>query len=224
VVPLIFFSLSGSKLPAYILPVLPPLALLGAREIVRNEVTTAYRVGVLVQAAFWVVVGVALGFFGDTLNIDFEIGPFAALVPALALAGLLVAVAVWFPPPALGTFNAVSMSIVVLAITIAVFPRVQSLESMRPWEGELDQFVEAGDSVVLYKPDRWMEYGLQYYREAAPRVALSAEELAMLTRNGDRLFCIAENHLLDELSADQTVLIEVVSSVGDQSAFWAWQP
>jgi len=69
-----------------------------------------------------------------------------------------------------------------------------------------------------------MEYGLQYYRSSAPRVASSEEELAELTDSDERTLCIADSNFLDELSESDTVLIEVVSSVGDQAAFWAWSP
>jgi 4-amino-4-deoxy-L-arabinose transferase-like glycosyltransferase len=223
-VPLVFFSLSGSKLPAYILPVLPPLALLCAREISRNEITWGFRVGVVLQAALWLAAGITLGFFGDSLNLDLQINGMLALVPALLMAASLVAIAVWFPPPALGIFNVVSISVLVLVITIAVFPRVQSMESMRPWGEELEQLIAEGENVILYKPDRWMEYGLQYYRSSSPRVASSEEELAELTDSDERTLCIADSNFLDELSESDTVLIEVVSSVGDQAAFWAWSP
>ena len=224
VVPFVFFSLSGSKLPVYILPMIPPLALLCAREIVRNDITLGFRIGVFLQAALWLAIGITMGFFGDSLNLDVQIEGMLALAPALVLAATLVAIAVWFPPPALGIFNVASISVLVLVITMAVFPRVQSMESMRPWNRELDQLISDGEDVILYKPDPWMEYGLQFYRKSAPRVAGSEEELARLTVSESRTLGITQNHLLDELSASDTVLIEVVSSVGDQAAFWAWRP
>ena len=86
-VPIVFFSLAGSKLPAYILSAVPPLALLCAREILRREVTRGFRIGVFLQAALWVAIGVTLGFFGDSLNVDLQLEGMLALVPAFALAG-----------------------------------------------------------------------------------------------------------------------------------------
>jgi 4-amino-4-deoxy-L-arabinose transferase-like glycosyltransferase len=222
-VPLVFFSLSGSKLPAYILPVLPPLALLTAREVARREMTRSLRVATCFEAAFWVAGGVALALYGDSLSVGLDLPPAVFLVPAILVAGALLAVAIWMPPAAFGAVNVVAMLALVTGLTVAVFPHVQTVESMRPWDAELDRYGADADNVVLYKPDRWMEYGLQYYRERTPRVASSEQELIELTRDG-RVLCIAESGVLGELGRSDTVLIEVVSSVGDQAAFWAWSP
>lgn len=224
VVPLVFFSLAGSKLPAYILPAVPPLALLCAREILRREVTVGFRIGVFLQAVLWVAIGVTLGLFGDSLNVDLQVEGMLALVPAFVLAGILVAIALWFPPAVLGVFNVVSISVLVMAITHTVFPRIQSMESMKPWGAEVRQLIDGDQELILYRPEPWMEYGIQFYRDAASRVATSQEELAELTDSDSRTLGIAPNQFLDELSASDTVLIEVVSTVGDQTAFWAWDP
>jgi 4-amino-4-deoxy-L-arabinose transferase-like glycosyltransferase len=223
-VPFIFFSLSGSKLPAYILPVLPPLALLTAREITRNEMTRTLRLAVYLQAAFWVGAGVTLAFFENSLSIGLSLPDAAVLVPAFLMAGVLVAVALWSSPKAFGAANVLSMVLLVTGLAVAVFPHIQSVESMRPWRGELDRYGPDAERVVLYKPDRWMEYGLQYYRDGTPIVVDSEQELVELTLSVGRVFCIAQAGVLRELGTSDTILIEVVSSVGDQSAFWAWTP
>lgn len=223
-VPFVFFSLSGSKLPAYILPVLPPLALLTAREITRSEMTRALRVAACLQAAFWAAAGVLLAFFEDTLSIGLSLPAAAVLVPALVMAGVLVAIALWSSPRAFGAANVLSMILLVTGLTVAVFPHIQSVESMRPWSVELDRYGADAERIVLYKPDRWMEYGLQYYRDRAPVVVGSEQELVEFTRSEGRVLCIAEVGVLAELGTSDTILIEVVSSVGDQSAFWAWTP
>ncbi len=223
-VPFVFFSVSGSKLPAYILPVLPPLALLTAREITRGQMTQALRVAVCLQAVFWAAAGVLLAFFEDWLSIGLSLPDAAVLVPAFLMAGVLVAVALWSSPKAFGAVNVLSIILLVTGLAVAVFPHVQSVESMRPWSGELDRYGPDAERIVLYKPDRWMEYGLQYYRDRTPIVVDSEQELVELTRSEGRVLCIAEAGVLTELGTSDTILIEVVSSVGDQSAFWAWTP
>lgn len=223
-VPFVFFSLSGSKLPAYILPILPPLSLLTAREITRDRMTLALRLAISAQAVLWIGVGIALAFFEDSLSVGIDLPFFAVLLPTLLMAGLLIAVAAWARPVAFGAVNVLSMVLLVMGLCIAVFPEVQAVESMRPWSGELDRFGSEAETVVLYKPDRWMEYGLEYYQERSPIVVGSEQELIELTRSGNRVLCIAQAGILRELGTSDTVLIEVVSSVGDQSAFWAWTP
>ena len=103
--PLIFFSLSGSKLPAYILPMLPPLALLCGREVARRDSLLSYRIAAFAQAALWVAVGVAFGFFGDQINIDIQVNGMAILAITLVMAAALVAIGIWLPPPALRYFE-----------------------------------------------------------------------------------------------------------------------
>ena len=221
--PLIFFSLSGSKLPAYILPMVPPLALLCAREVSRRDSLLSYRIAAFAQAALWVAVGLAFGFFGDRINIDIQVNGMAILAVTLVMAAALVAIGIWLPPPAFGTLNVLTIAILVFLITAAVFPRIQSVESMRPWETELNRFVSEGQAVVLYRPRPWMEYGLEYYRGRHVETALSEEELAALA-TPDRMLCISEIGMLDELGTSETVAIEVVHSIGDQAAFWFWLP
>lgn len=222
--PFLFFSLSGSKLPAYILPMASPIALLCAREVARREAMPSYRIAVFLQAALWVAIGVAFGFFGERINVDVQFAGSMILGVAVVIAVTLVAIALWLPPPALGVFNVVSVAIVVFAITAAVFPRAQTLESMRPWGEELDRFVSQNQDVILYKPDRWMEYGLEFYRAQPIQTALSEEQLTQLAPYGSRTLCIAQNERLDELSTSQSLAVEVVHSIGDQSAFWVWRP
>ena len=223
-VPLVFFSLSGSKLPAYILPAVPALALLIAREVADTESTWSYRIAVFVQAAVTLAMGVVLAFFPHVLNVDVQIGVLAAMVVSVAVAGLLIAIAIWLPPPMLGLFNTLTVAIGVFVLTTAVLPRVDGVESMQPWAAELDRFVSDDESVILYIPDRWVEYGLGYYRENPTLTALSEQALTELAPTGSRALCISENSRLDELSASDRVAIEVVHTIGEITAFWVWKP
>ena len=223
-VPLVFFSLSGSKLPAYILPVTPAIALLAAREIAYSEATWPYRVAVFLQAAVTLAIGIVLGFFPDALNVDLQVGTGAALGISAVIAGLLVAIGIWLPPPALGLFNVVKVALIVFVLTTAVAPRLDTVPTMQPWADELDRFVSDDQSVVLYKPDRWIEYGLAYYRNNPRLTALSEEELSQLAPSGRRTLCLAESGMLDELSTSATIAIEVVHTIGDVAAFWVWKP
>ncbi len=222
-VPFVFFSLSGSKLPAYILPMAPPIALLCARELC-SETSRLFKLAVVLQALLVVAVGVTFGFFGEAINVDFAIAPIALVSAALVLAGALVAIGMLLPPAVLGGFNVVTIGILVFAITNAFYPRADTLETMRPWTGKLERFVSESQEVILYKPDRWMEYGLQFYRNNRIQKALSEQELAELTDpGGARLLCIAEDRLLDELSTSNAVEVEVVETSGNQAAFWVWR-
>jgi hypothetical protein len=75
----------------------------------------------------------------------------------------------------------------------------------------------------MYKPARWAEYGLQYYRFNYVRPVFSPEELVRAATEQPRLFCIAEDKKLEELSRVPGVDLDVVHAVGGQTAFWMWK-
>ena len=93
----VFFSASGSKLPSYVLPMFPALALLIAGEIVRIDLRTLKRhlIGIAVLAAITVVVVIFIERFIDSRENAAAIAAFrnAALVSMLVwLIGSVIAV------------------------------------------------------------------------------------------------------------------------------------
>jgi 4-amino-4-deoxy-L-arabinose transferase-like glycosyltransferase len=87
-----FFSLSGSKLATYVLPVFCPLAILAARffeGVIASERTDVWRRGTLTMLAFAAVTllgAVITGTVVDTWQV-------AAILPALYIGGVLLGVA-----------------------------------------------------------------------------------------------------------------------------------
>jgi hypothetical protein len=75
----------------------------------------------------------------------------------------------------------------------------------------------------MYKPQRWAEYGMQYYRPNHVRTAFSPEELANATKAGGRLLCISDDQALGEVSRVPNFDLQVVHTIGNHSAFWIWQ-
>jgi 4-amino-4-deoxy-L-arabinose transferase-like glycosyltransferase len=57
IIPFVFFSFSRSKLPGYILPMVAPIALLLAREIMQSK-SRVYRVAVFIEAGTMAFIGV----------------------------------------------------------------------------------------------------------------------------------------------------------------------
>jgi hypothetical protein len=66
-----------------------------------------------------------------------------------------------------------------------------------PADGE-DRPDPADQTILMYKPARWVEYGLQYYRNNHVRGVFSAEELTNAIRNEPRVLCIADDKALAE--------------------------
>ena len=92
---------------------------------------------------------------------------------------------------------------------------------MRPWRGVIETVLPDSETVYLYQPARWMEYGMQFYRFNKTRSIYTPEELASaLEKTGKTLIVADEKGMLDigEAGAD----IQVLETVGNQTAFWSW--
>jgi len=139
------------------------------------------------------------------------------------MAAILVVIAVWLKPVFLAGFNVIAMTALVITATTMVFPRFDATDTMRPWKAALASIVSADQIVLMYKPARWAEYGLQYYWFNRIQTAFSPDELTRATTNGTRLLCIAEDSMLLELSHIPAIDLQVVHAIGGQTAFWIWQ-
>ena len=221
VVPFVFFSFSGSKLPGYILPIVPPIALLLGKEMLQTT-SRVYKVGVFIEAGMMAFIGVAFGFFGSTLNVDPHVSGMTIAVVAFIMAAALTVIALWLRPVFLAGFNVIAMTVLVVTGTTMVFPRFDTTDTMRPWRGALAQLAPQDQNVLMYKPQRWAEYGLEYYRFNHVQTAFSPEEFVRAANAQGRVLCVAEDETLEELSHVPSVDLEVVHAIGGHTAFWAW--
>jgi len=222
VVPFVFFSLSRSKLPGYILPMVPSIALLLAKEILHPK-SRVYRVAVFIEAGTMAFIGVAFGFYGSTLNVDPHVSGTVIMAITFVMAGALAVIALWLNPMFLAAFNVAAMAALVITATNMVFPRFDVTDTMRPWSGAIASFVPGEQPVVMYKPARWAEYGLQYYRNNHVHTAFSPDEFVDVTAAYSKVLCITEDKRLDELSKIPQIDLEVVHAIGGQTAFWVWK-
>lgn len=94
----VFFSASGSKLPAYILPVFPALALLLAQILVKSD-TRALKVHALLLMLFWFVLAVAALIFSAKATTRSSPEHYRAMAMWLlaggVVAGLMTGAAMW---------------------------------------------------------------------------------------------------------------------------------
>ena len=222
IVPFVFFSLSRSKLPGYILPMVPPIALLLAKEILQPR-SRVYRVAVFIEAGTMAFIGVAFGFYGTTLNLDPHVSGTLIMTVTFTMAALLVVIALWLKPVFLAGFNVIAMTALVITAITMVFPRFDATDTMRPWSTALASLVPSDQVVLMYKPSRWAEYGLQYYWFNRVQTVFSPEDLIRATTSQSRLLCIADDKMLEELAHVTAVDVEVVHAIGGQTAFWVWK-
>jgi len=218
-VPIVFFSLSGSKLPGYILPSVPPIVMLCARGVSKVS-TRAFRIAVYIEAGMMLFIGLAFGFFGEMLNVDPHISGAKITIIAFAMATALAIIATWLNPPILVGFNALAMALIVLIATNYVLPRFETTDTMRPWRPVLQTIIPDDQTVFMFRPSRWMEYGMQFYRFNRAQGVWSEEELATVLSMRSKALFVSDDKGLDELSAIAGMEIKIVTTVGNQSVFW----
>jgi 4-amino-4-deoxy-L-arabinose transferase-like glycosyltransferase len=219
-VPVVFFSFSGSKLPGYILPAVPAIALLCAKAIV-PESSRSFRVGVFIESGTMLFIGVALGFFGHLLDVDPHVNGYLIAAVTFSLAALLVVVALWLKPPLLAALNLAALTAIVVIATNFILPRFDVMDTMRPWNHALEGIVSDGQTVYLYKPPRWSFYGMQYYRNNRIHAIDSPEELLKLTEKSPGLFLITDDRTLSELGQLTELKLEIVRTLGRHTGLWA---
>jgi len=221
-VPMLFFSFSESKLPGYILPVVPPFAMLCAKEL-RKERSRLFQIGTFIEAGTMLFIGVAFGFFGELINIDPHVDGMLIAAVTLVLAAALVVVGLWLKPQVLAGLNMFAIVLLVLFSTSLVVPRFDLTETMRPWSRALKSLVPDEQVVYMYKPQRSDEYGLGFYRSGKVAALSEPDQLANLATPDRGVFCITDNKTLEEVAHIANVDIKVMLSLGNQTAFLAWR-
>ena len=171
--PFIFFSFSQSKLPEYILPIFPPLALLMARSFacaIEWAPRKTQWVGVA-TGTMWVALGVA-GAIGVHRLPPYE-PPYQQGISHLALAALLVGLIAGFvieflslarkPWLALAISAFVAAALVEVSI-VRVLPQLDALVSARPLARDVHKVLPANDALfAVGEINRNCDYGLRFY-------------------------------------------------------------
>lgn len=171
--PVFFFSLSQSKLPEYILPVFPPLALLMARSFacaIEWAPRKTQWVGVA-TGTMWAVLGVA-GAIGFHRLPPYE-PPYQHGINHLALAALLVGLitglAIEFVSLARKPWLVLTLSALVAATCVEiaivrVLPGLDPLVSTRPLAREIHEILPPNSPIYdVGNINRNCDYGLRFY-------------------------------------------------------------
>ena len=170
--PILFFSFSQSKLPSYILPAVPPLALLcavgAARSLKKSRATVLLLAGGM--AAVWLVASVViLHYVSGLMRAWLEEAPFilsAKILFAIAVLVSLVLTACAYRRK-LGLALALCAFIVVAAVLYAnlrVLPVADLFYSARPHRAFLARDAHP-ERIFTYRLKRSWNYGLAFYFE-----------------------------------------------------------
>jgi 4-amino-4-deoxy-L-arabinose transferase-like glycosyltransferase len=181
-IPIVFFSLSRSKLPGYILPSLPPLAILTGDYLFRRRMPGLNRWVLIGHAA---VCGVMTMF---ALLLPWFVGHGAKMPPAhdLVIAGLSAAGGVLLILIVVKAYGVAKLRLVTTCILVVLvlflygtgpffgIPAVEATKrvihlldrsySARPLADRLAGLAPADETVAVFRVRRDVEYGLSFYR------------------------------------------------------------
>lgn len=221
IAPLLFFSFSTSKLPGYILPVFPCLALIIAAEV---EALLAGRASLRVYAItalILLVTGAALPFFAHK---EFNAGRGAQLFLALGpvLSALAVLIACWRRQALQATYALLSMSpILAVAIATTIFTGIENKSSLAPLSRAAAEQMRPGERVVLYN---LVQYSPFFYtngrvvegeRGEAARID-NVDELARWLSDYESLLCIVRARQLEQITGDARFQSTTISQQRDR--------
>ncbi len=169
--PIVFFSFSGSKLPGYILPSIPPIAILTGDWLYRMR-----RHGL----PSWLLIthAVLTGFLTFALLLCPQYMVYAKIVPAAktfawtAALGVLSALAVWFVVRNFGVHRLRAITLVPLAGCLYFLlgingPLLDLNYSARPLAREIVRTAPEVHEVAMLDVRRDLRYGVAFYRNQA---------------------------------------------------------
>ncbi|HXQ24856.1 MAG TPA: phospholipid carrier-dependent glycosyltransferase [Candidatus Acidoferrales bacterium] len=192
--PVLFFSLSQSKLPGYILPAIPPMALLLAVALARATGTNSATqqrslrtIGVALGIT-WIVLGIVAMVWASRLP---QTARDAAGRPIFITAILAIAGGIGVAAIALlhrRAFIALALALAVLCVAAAglrILPALDASFSAR-WHGQLLRDDARPDRIFTYRLQRSWIYGLEFYlgREIDEWSQADRESALVLTTPG----------------------------------------
>ncbi len=167
--PVLFFSFSGSKLPGYILPAIPPLTILTGDYLYRAR-STGFRLRILVGH------GITTGIFAFVLLLAPQYMIYQKIVPpastilltaaiATALAVCIVVITRRFGLRYLRSLTLVPVVLLLFFLLHTHGTLLDENYSARPMAAEIERRVPNIPLLVTYRIRRDTDYGLSFYRK-----------------------------------------------------------
>lgn len=226
VAPLLFFTLSIGKQPRYILPVLPPLAVLVARGLrqylASDRQANGWFVGATVFSGVTLCVFAALVYRAAPLLVQWDVAWVSGMAVAVALSGLAVVgtarYAQWSPAALVAASVVASVSFHTVALSS---PRLEPVERMaqiladhRTDDEPYGRYGVLNRNLVFYTRAPFQELPSEQavfdFLNSAERVltVLPVEEVSKLEARGLTLFRLGEVQYLNVGSLTLRVLVD----------------
>ncbi|MBI3952069.1 MAG: glycosyltransferase family 39 protein [Acidobacteria bacterium] len=221
--PMLFFSFSGSKLPGYVLPVLPAAAFLVAGELERlleAGADRALRLSLYITSALIAVIGVAgVVYARRELEAD---GVANALL--LAVIGVTGAVLLYFSR--IEKFRAAMASLVIgCAVGLALvshfyLPAIAEKESLHSLAETALREMRPGEKIVGYY---YFHHTLTFYTNAHSFydekgnviIAASPDELISRVREEGSVLCVTQQRVWKDMMKDARLQVQFIGQQRD---------
>ncbi len=189
-VPLIIFTISQSKLPGYILPSVPPCALLLADWLrTRREEQTSVWLRLMHSIVCGLLLAAAL--VAPSFMVRATPPRLAIVIGSVTAFGMFVAVLQTLRSQGLRWLRFVTLVPVVLGLALVLriaSPVIDRTQSARPVVNALSQLDSRGAQVAAFNITRETEYGLDFYRnqpvERYERGEVPAADHLLIARTG----------------------------------------
>jgi 4-amino-4-deoxy-L-arabinose transferase-like glycosyltransferase len=201
IVPVVFFSFSGSKLPGYILPAVPAWTLLAVMWIARNEVRDQVRTLLIVLHSVIAAMLVAAVIIAPYRTLRVPVSRTAGMTATLAAIALFAGIVITLLRRGTAWLRFVTLVPVVLAVAYILridAPALDAKLSARPVAQEIARMETRSSVVAVLHGKRELEYGLNFYRN---------QPIASY----DRAEVPAVDHLVIARAGSESELTELVS-------------
>jgi 4-amino-4-deoxy-L-arabinose transferase len=180
--PFVFFSLANGKLPTYVLPCLPPLAVLlamGFETYLENRKITGFKIASVLMAVALLAIAIALlslqmGMFGETVWYETENWKWISLVLAFLLGAVFFVLSTRDQSPNRRlTLQAMSVAALMLVLTVALPQR--TAESKMPGDFLLAHADKVTPDTIVISDDIMIHAVNWYYRRTDVYMSAAGE-------------------------------------------------
>lgn len=220
-VPLIFFSLSTSKLPGYIVPIFPALALLVAWSVERAGGGRAGRWAFAATAVVMAALGTGLAVYAARA-LDAPAWEVALLGAPLAAGGAAVALALARRGTRAAVWSVAAWSaLAVVLIATLLFGELGRRESLKELSAAARGALGPGERVVLlgvveYSPAFYAEGRMVVGDDGQILVADSVEQVATAAAPAASVLCVTDEAGAARLAGDGRLRVEPLAAERDR--------
>jgi hypothetical protein len=199
--PIVFFSLSGSKLPGYILPVFPAIALLTGQKLHQTLSQKQTSAPAIISSLLLLLLGIFIAARGQA---ELAVGREAIVMAALIIGCSLVLMVLTLMRRTREAMLMLPFAMMLMVMVAAhlLFPSVGNRESLRELSLTARRVALPGEKLVFYINS---EQSLHYY---APGLALLDRKAALITpMSVDEIVQILQTSHIDRTEPVNTLLV-----------------